>query len=226
MGRTIIKISFFVFAVIVTTISFRCPSEQITVEIGEEKITLSEFRERYLKKCAYNIEVAKSNPVEDKISFLNSIINTELKAKAGREKGLDTTEIYRKDFKSGERRLLAEAYINKNLIEPNLKNYYDKIRYDVRVSHILLTMEKYGSSGDSAKIYSLASEIINRLSAGERFESLAGIFSADTGTQKEGGDLYYFSPGMTVPDFEYAVYNLAEGEFTKKSRSERISAFI
>lgn len=216
MEKIIFRISFFVFVVMVTTISFRCRSEQIAAEIGDEKITLNEFRERYLEKCGYNTEVARNNPVEDKISFLNKIINTEMKAMDGKEKGLDTLESFVKEMQSGKKILLAESYINEKLIEPDLKNYYDKIKFEIRASHILLTPEKFGSSGDSAKTYLLATEIIKRLSAGESFESLAKIYSADTATRDKGGDLYYFSPGMTLPNFEYAAFNLEAGEFTKE----------
>lgn len=202
--------------VILTAKFYGCSSEQIVAEIGEDKITLGDFEERYLKKNGYNLESARNKPVEDKISFLNSIITTELKAKIGKERRLDTNENFRNDIFLVEKRLLAEVYIRNKLIEPELKGYYDKIKYDVRASHILLPMEKNAGIEDSIKTFLLAAEIINKLEANESFESLARIYSTDTETRDKGGDLYYFSPNMTVSDFEYAAYNLNVGEFTKE----------
>lgn len=197
-------------------IIYGCSSEQIVAEIGEDKITLSDFEERYLKKNGYNIDVVRSKPVEDKISFLNSIINTELKAKIGKEKGLDTTESFKNDLRLVEKRILSDVYLKTKIMEPDLKGYYDKIRYDVRASHILLPMDKDAGVEDSMKTYMLATEIIRKLSENESFDSLARIYSTDAETRSLGGDLYYFSPGMTVSDFEYAAYNLNPGEFTKE----------
>ncbi|MBN1634680.1 MAG: peptidylprolyl isomerase [Ignavibacteria bacterium] len=216
MLKIISRISVFFIAVTVVIIGYRCSSEKIIAEIGEDKITLSDFEEKYLKKYGYDVEIAKSKPLEDKISFLNDMINTELKARLGLEKKLDTTESFRNDLKLGEKKILSDVYIKSKLIEPGLKNYYDKIKYDLRASHILLPMEENSGIEDSVKTYSLAYEIINRLSANESFDSLARIYSTDIETRDNGGDLYYFSPGMTVSDFEFAAYNLNKGEFTKE----------
>lgn len=203
-------------AVILILRFYGCSSEKIVAEIGDRKITLREFAEKYLIKNAYNVETAKNKPVQDKIDYLNSIISTELKAKIGEEKKLDTIQSFINDLKIGERKLLSDVYLHNKVVEPNLEDYYNKIRYDIRVSHILLTMEKDAGIEDSVKTYFLASEIIKRLSANESFDSLAKMYSADLETRERGGDLYYFSPNMTVFDFEYAAYNLNPGEFTKE----------
>lgn len=195
---------------------FGCSSEKIVAEIGDRKITLEEFEEKFLIKNAYNIDAAKNKPVKDKINFLNAIVNTELKAKIGEEKKLDTIQSFINDLKLGERKLLSDVYLQKKIIDPNLENYYNKIKYDIRVSHILLPMETGAGIEDSVKTYFLASDIIKRLSANENFDSLAKIYSVDSETRDRGGDLYYFSPDMTVFDFEYAAYNLNVGEFTKE----------
>ena len=195
---------------------YGCSSEKIVAEIGDRKITLQEFEEKFLFKNAYNIDAARNKPVNEKINFLNNIINTELKSKIGEEKKLDTIQSFINDLKLGERKLLSDVYIRDKIIEPNLENYYNKIKYDIRVSHILLPMEKDAGTEDSIKTYFLASEIIKRLSANESFDSLAKIYSTDDDSRGRGGDLFYFSPDMTVFDFEYAAYNLDVGEFTKE----------
>ena len=40
--------------------------------------------------------------------------------------------------------------------------------------------------------------------------------SDDQSAKTNGGDLYYFTAGMTVPEFEDAIYDLKVGEYTKK----------
>jgi peptidyl-prolyl cis-trans isomerase SurA len=209
-------IAFLLSAVLFFLRFYGCSSQKIVAEIGDRIITLEEFEEKYLIKNAYNKETARNKPVQDKIDYLNSLISTELKAKIGEEKKLDTIQSFINDLKIGERKLLSDVYLHNKVVEPNLEDYYNKIRFDIRVSHILLTLEKNYGIEDSIKTYFLASEIIKRLSANESFDSLAKIYSADLETRERGGDLYYFSPNMTVFDFEYAAYNLNPGEFTKE----------
>lgn len=70
---------------------------------------------------------------------------------------------------------------------------------EVTAGHILVAEE------------GLAEEILTKLRAGGDFESLAEEYSID-GSASEGGSLGTFGRGAMVPEFEEAVFALAEGE--------------
>jgi peptidyl-prolyl cis-trans isomerase C len=67
-----------------------------------------------------------------------------------------------------------------------------------RASHILVKDEN------------LARELLKRLKAGERFETLAKEFSTCP-SKSSGGDLGWFGPGKMVAAFEEAVKRLSGG---------------
>jgi len=201
---------------IVGLINLRCSTEKVVAEIGPDKITLKDFEDSFLKAKFSNIELARNSGIQEKSAYLKDMIKTELKYREGIEKKLDTLPKFNEELKREENSLLSYEYIRTKLIEPNLKDYYEKIRHDIRVSHIFLPIEKDMSFEDSVKKYQLAREIINRLQSNESFESLAKIYSAESETRENGGDLYFISPGMTFPEFEYAAYNLNPGDFTKE----------
>ncbi len=47
---------------------------------------------------------------------------------------------------------------------------------------------------------------------GVPFSEVAREYSEDQSAKQNGGDLYYFTAGMTVPEFEDAIYKLKVGE--------------
>lgn len=72
----------------------------------------------------------------------------------------------------------------------------------IRAKHILI------------KKFRLAEELVERLNAGEKFESLAKQYS-ECPSKKKGGDLGEFGKGQMVKEFERAAYALKKGETTQ-----------
>jgi peptidyl-prolyl cis-trans isomerase D len=62
-----------------------------------------------------------------------------------------------------------------------------------------------------------ATEIINKLNQGEDFTKLVGQYSEDTASQTSGGNLSWFPRGQMVPEFDTAVFALANiGDITQQ----------
>jgi foldase protein PrsA len=59
-----------------------------------------------------------------------------------------------------------------------------------------------------------ATDILERLEAGEDFAEIAQEESIDTGSGAQGGELGEFGPGQMVPEFEEAVFTADIGEVT------------
>lgn len=82
----------------------------------------------------------------------------------------------------------------------------------VRAQHILLAFPEQPTEAQLDSMTVLAEQLRARASAGESFEDLAGLYSDDTGSAIQGGDLGFFGLGMMVPAFEEAAFSLAVGE--------------
>ncbi len=85
-----------------------------------------------------------------------------------------------------------------------------------RAAHILIESDSSSDAEAKAKI----EEIAQRLAAGEDFAKLAKEFSEDPGSAGEGGDLGFAGPGVYDPDFEDALYDLAQDQVSEPIRSE------
>ena len=60
-----------------------------------------------------------------------------------------------------------------------------------------------------------AKAIKARLDAGEDFAQLAAIYSDDTGSAMQGGDLGWFAKGAMVPEFEKQAFSLSPGQVSE-----------
>ena len=66
------------------------------------------------------------------------------------------------------------------------------------------------------RLYKMRKRILN----GERFSTLALLYSEDPGTAKKGGELGFKGKGEFVPEFEAAAFNLREGEISEVVETE------
>ncbi len=185
------------------------------VDVGDEKITLGEYEKQYLKTIG-NLDSARNKPMEDKKQFLNLYINFRLKVKDARERGLLNNPEIQKDVAEYKRNFAPTYLIDKEIVEAEVKELYEKRKDEVRASHILINLPENASPQDSAAAYMKADSIIQKLDKGADFGDVAIEYSQDRTVKTNRGDLYYFTAGMTVPEFEDAVYDLKVGDFTKK----------
>lgn len=89
------------------------------------------------------------------------------------------------------------------------KNDNFKQAEGVRVSHILIKLDKEGSKEDEAAAKQKIEDIKTRLSNDEDFAELARAHSSCPSAGK-GGDLGYITHGQTVPEFEKCAFELQQ----------------
>lgn len=197
-------------------ISFNCNRASKTlVDIGDEKVTLGEFEKQYLKTLT-SPDSAVSKSMDDKKQFLNLYINYRLKVKDARERGLLNSPDMKKEIDDYKLTFSPNYLVDKEVVNPELDKIYERKKDEVRASHILINLAEKPTPQDSIAAYQKADSVIQRLKNGEDFGALAEIYSQDRTVKQNHGDLYYFTGGMTVPEFEDAVYNLKVGEYTKE----------
>ncbi|MBN8570026.1 MAG: peptidylprolyl isomerase [Ignavibacteria bacterium] len=191
--------------------------KQVVAEIGNEKIYLYEYEKQFLKSNP-NIDSARSKSLQDRKDFLDLLIKFRLKVKDARERGLLSSADIQNDINEYKKNFLSAFLIDKKIVEPHIKDLYDMKKYEVRASHILINLPQTANAEDSIKAYKKADDAIKELKDGVDFVTVAKKYSDDFTVQQNNGDLYYFTAGMTVPEFEEEVYSLKVGDFSKKPR--------
>lgn len=73
---------------------------------------------------------------------------------------------------------------------------------EVQAAHILVSQRP------------LAEDLLKKIASGEKFESLAKMYSEDTASAAKGGDAGFLLPGSLVPEFENALFKMKKGEIS------------
>lgn len=205
-----------VIALIALLIGCSSKKRDVIVELGDEKIYLYEFENQYLKSIGNNLDTARNKPLAEKKEYLDLMIKFRLKVKDAKDKGYLNSPEIQKDLSDYKKNFISTFLIDKEVVEPNIKDLWERKKFELRASHILITLPQNASPEDSTRAFLKADTVIKRLKNGEPFEVVAKQMSEDQSSGVNGGDLYYFTAGMAVPEFEDAVYDLKIGEFTKK----------
>jgi peptidyl-prolyl cis-trans isomerase D len=110
-----------------------------------------------------------------------------------------------------------------SVTDQDLQAYYDQHRDEyrqaeqVKVTHILIKTPLSGPDGkvDEKGVEAArkkAEDVLKQVKAGGDFAKLAGQYSDDPGSAKNGGELGWIGRGRTVPEFEKAAFSLPKGQ--------------
>jgi peptidyl-prolyl cis-trans isomerase SurA len=125
----------FVVLFVAANASLYAQTDPVLLSIAGENITRSEF-EKVFKKNNRDEKMDRKS-IED---YLNLFINYKLKVKEAIDSGLDTAKNF-VDELAGYRKQLAQPYMtDKSVTEKLLREAYDRMKNDVRASHILATV--------------------------------------------------------------------------------------
>ena len=215
--QSIIKIiSLLSFVFLLAIVACSSKKKQVVAEVGDEKIYLDDYEKQYMK-TVNNLDSAKNSDMEKRKEFLTLLVKFKLKVKDARERGLLKSDDIQNDLKQYKENFLTSFLVDKEIVEPMIKDLYEKKEYEVRASHILINLPQQNfSPDDSIKAYQKAADALAKLKNGVPFSEVAVEFSDDQSAKQNGGDLYYFTAGMTVPEFEDAIYKLKVGDYTKE----------
>ncbi len=188
------------------------PKEPAVAVIGREPITLKEFERQYIRNNG-GLEAALKSTLEERKDFLDLLIKYRLKVLEAIRKGYDKDSDIRKELAEYRQSLATPYLVERELIDPNIRRIYERRKEDVRVAHILIRMitDTLGVP-DTLATLKKAQEVLAQAKAGVPFDSLARQNSADRQSAEHGGDLGFFTAGMTLPAFDDVVYGLKPGE--------------
>lgn len=185
-------------------------SKDIIATVGSDKITVQDF-EQYFAKSNGGPERAATLPMEDREKFLDLLVKFRLKVNEAKRRGLLSDPEIAQELRDYTASVATSYMLEKELIEPRLRDLYERYRYELRVSHILLRTPA-DKPEDTAGVYKQAEEIIALAKKGIPFDTLAVQFSQDPSAHTAKGDVGYFSVGRMVNEFEDAAYSLKVGE--------------
>ena len=80
--------------------------------------------------------------------------------------------------------------------------------------HILISVPENATAKEKAEAKARAEMVLSQLKHGADFAKLAGQYSDDPGSKRNGGDLGWFSRGQMVKPFEDAAFKLKPGQIS------------
>lgn len=211
MRLTKLMMTTFVFAFASGIIG--CGSPYVA-NIAGDKISVQEFEQVYAKNNG-GWDAASKTSVEDRQKFLDLYLKFRLKVKDAQAQGYDKDPELRAELAEYRKNLAVSYMLEKEITGPALLRMYDRKLKEVRASHILIRMPETPTPEDTLVSFNYTKLIIDSLKREISFETLARNNSQDPSVQYNNGDLYYFSAGAMVAEFEDAVYSMNPGQFSE-----------
>lgn len=191
--------------------------DETVLEIDGKKVSKSEFLQIYLKN--------NNDPKYDQQSldeYMELFKKFKLKVAEAEALGYDTIPKLKKELE-GYRKQLAQPYLIDSTQNSALVHQaYDRMKTEVRASHILVRVDENATPEDTLKAYNKIMAIKKRIENGEDFATVAKskTGSEDPSAARNGGDLGYFTAFQMVYQFEEAAYNTPVGKISNPVRTK------
>jgi peptidyl-prolyl cis-trans isomerase SurA len=200
---------------IVILFNVNAQKNNVLLEIDDEKITVEEFLHIY-KKNNTSEHAMKLSAMQE---YMDLFINFKLKVHEAKNLGLDESDSFNNELR-GYRNQLAQPYLTDKELENELiKEAYQRMKYDVEVSHILIKIDPMAAPEDTLKAYNKIKAIHQKLKKGEDFDKIALEFSEDESVTNNSGNLGYRTVFGLVYPFETAMYTTPVGEYSEPFRT-------
>lgn len=182
-----------------------------------EALTLDEFEERYARTVGTH-EAASDDSLAEYEDFLERYVNFRLKVEAATEAGIAASSEIQNEIQSYRANLARPYLLEEEVVEPIVREIYDRRQKLNDVSHILLRVEPAAPPEDTLAVYRRLEAVRDSAVQGVDFGDLALRHSEDpsASAREQGigyrGRLGYFTAGRMVEPFETYSYETPEGE--------------
>lgn len=221
-----LQVSFFVYLSLTlflsacsgSKVSTPAADEAALLEVGDAKVSQEEFAYVYEKNNTEHEALWKKEKVEE---YLTLFTDFKLKVQEAKARGLDTTATFRKEFESYKQQLSRPYLTEKNVSERLVKEAYERLKTQIRASHILVRTNPYAAPADTLAAFKKMQGILKEARANpEKFNEIARRLSEDPNAKRDSGDLGYFTALQMVYPFENAAYQTKEGEISDILRTK------
>ncbi len=218
-----------------TQVIFAQTEDPVVMEIAGEKITKSEFVKSFKQANNINPSASPTACTYEKRKALEDYVelytNFRLKLHDAYANKYDTSTALNNEYKVYRNEMAMPYLIDSASLNNLLRQTYERNRYVVRASHIMVKLNPNPTPKDTLEAYNKAMDIYNRVMAGEDFATLAEKLSDDQSARRRvdeqgrtldgnRGDVAYFTVFDMVYEFENAVYPMKIGEISKPVRSK------
>ena len=197
------------FVIVAALLAAGCSRERVVGEAGGQKVTATEFRERFQKYIATSGD-RDNILVREKI--LNNMLNEKLIFDDLHRRGLDGDSAYRKRMEIVTGQALLDGYaksVSVDTIGVTEKELWDEFR---------VSNSKASARYVYAKTEAEARKLKMRLQAGEPFEKIAREVFVDPRLADNGGSVGYIGYGEMERNFEAAAFSLPVGLLSDPTR--------
>lgn len=201
-----------IFSLLITAILFFSCSTQhsdiVIAKYGGEKVTMAEFEKAYSKNAG-GYEKASDDSYDNYKNFSDLYVNFKMKLKDAYERGYDKDQNLLSELNDYKKKVGSSYIQEKYLVEPNLKELYERRKEEIRASHLMIRPEQTGGDKPARTIAQALLDSI--LTMGMSFEELTKVHSQDHFSKDRGGDIFYFTAGQLPYEFEDACYKTPAG---------------
>ena len=190
--------------------------ENVLFTIDQTPYYTDEFVRVYYK----NIELVKDESQKDLDNYLELFINFKLKVEKAKKLNLHQSRKYQSELKS-YRDQLAKNYIKDPKVSDKLlSEAYDRIKKQVRASHILLKVDPNADEKELEAIRTKLMDIRSQVKDLASFEKLAVEHSQDPSVKNNKGDLGYFTAFQMVYPFETTAYQTKKNQVSMPVKTQ------
>lgn len=184
---------------------------QVVAKVGKKEITMSDFKTKYEEVRKQTI-----NPPEPDV-FLEDLIRYEIGVQEAEAKGLRNDPIVIERINQELYKALIEKAIGDKVAaikvtENEMKKFY-KSNPDYHIAHILIEFKPSATEKEKALAKKRANEIYSEVKASKRpFEELVKLYSDDSLSKENGGDIGFQSKVTLVPPIYETVQKMKPGQ--------------
>ena len=187
-----------------TAILALAKGDPVIMTINGKDIKLSEFEYLYHKNNQQQVEK------ETLEQYVERFVLYKQKVADAEAAGIDTTEIFRKEFEGYQKDLAAPYMVEDTTYHWQMvAEAYDRYKKEIDIDHFMLPL---GTSAETTQEnMNLMDSIRNCVLAGENWEDLVAQYSSDPSKARNMGHYGYISAGMFPYSFENVVYSTPVG---------------
>lgn len=198
------------------TASVKAQSDQVLFTVDGQNVQASEFTYIYSKNNRDDADFSEKSLRE----YLDLYLKFKLKVREAYAMGLDTVTTLQNEL-NGYRKQLADSYLNdKEIMERLVREAYDRMQEDVRVSHIMVRTNP-NVANDTMDGFLKIQKIYKDLQGGASWDDVVRRSSEDNTSKEMGGDMGFIT--ATLPtgfySFESAAYNTPVGKYSAPVRT-------
>ena len=182
-------------------------SDLVVAKFGDNEIKMKEFENAYVKNVG-SFDVAKKDSLSKLKSFLDLYLNFKMKLRDAEVRGYGEDPALKQELIDNKKKVGVTYLLEKNIVDPGIKDLYDKRKWELRVSHLMIRPD---SSGEEAA-RKHTQTILDSIKGGKSFEEMVSKYTQDSFSKKDGGDIFYITAGQLPVEFEDAAYNTPKGQ--------------